>query len=240
MAGENDRIHSYNGVYRSEAGAPQFYSFASRNGKFINQPVYIPAGGGPAAYDHQGHIVPQNILNIVLNVEMAHMAENCLDEASAILYVTAHAPWLRDAYAYGLAIGAPMFDYEYEDPEARFGNFFSIVTWNPVNLCRAPSDDCRGGAPGDEIDQLVVDYLEAHPYEQGVNGAWLASLNNLIADPENVALITAYLNACSATLAGQRAVGIGYYAFPWEYQIALKNSNLSADNGKGVLIPLEK
>jgi len=240
MAGENDRIHSYNPVYRSQAGAPQFYSFQRRNGQFINQPVSI-TDGTLGIYDHQGHIVPQNILNQVLNGERDQMFAQCINAPAAAAYALAGPPWLRDAYNYGLQLGIPMFDFDNPDAEGRLGMLFSIVTWNPINLCRAPSDDQRGGYPGNNIDRQVVNYLSAHQGAQGVNGPWLAALNNLI---NNTGTVTQYLNACSATLAGQLVGGIGFYQFQWEYADQedqfLKLSPDIAETGGKVLIPFKK
>jgi len=219
MAGNNDRIHGYNAIYRTADVQINFFSFelnqAGRPQNFINRPVAI-IGGGPAALDHQGHIVPQNTLNLVLNPRMADMAAACHDLNQTIDYIAAGPAWMQAVYDYGDEIGAPMFDFDEGDPEDRLGGFFSIVTWNPINICRAPDDARRGGAPGDNIDQQVVDYLAAHQVPQGVVPAWLASLNNLIPNPANVVLIEDYITECSNTLAAQLAGGIGYYAFPWQ------------------------
>lgn len=216
MAGNNDRIYSYNPVYRDETGPLQFYSFERIRGPFLYRVIEIVNAGEPAL-DHQGHIVPQNILNQVLDVALADMAANCPTVESAVAYVTHGAPWMRATYAFGLALGIEMFDFDEGDPEDRFDTFFSLVTWNPVNLCRAPTDDHRAGYPGNQIDTQVADYLRAHQAAQGVDAAWMVALDAVIANT-TVDTITNYLNACCATMDGQLTYGIGYYQFPWEYQ----------------------
>lgn len=219
MAGNNDRIHGYNAVYRNNAGPVNFHSFDLNHGRptnFIYRQVNIVGGGAPAL-DHQGHIVPQNILNVILNPLMVAMAaqSNNLGQALAFMNGPQGAPWMQLVYNYGLAIGAPMFDFDEADPEDKLGGFFSIVTWNPVNICRAPEDNRRNGVPGNNIDVEVVNYLNNNQAAQGVNAPWLASLQALVLNANN-ANITAYITACSNTLAGQQVAGIGYYAFPWQ------------------------
>lgn len=244
MAGENDRIYSWNPIYRTDAEAENFFSFLNRNGQFINRQIQIIGGGDPAL-DHQGHIVPQNILNRILDVEMVNMASICQDEEAAVAYVTdaARPQWMQDAYAYGNMLGIRMFDFDTNDNEDKFGTFFSIITWNPVNLCRAPSDDRRGGYPGNAIDTQVADYLRGHQVEQHVNANWMIALDDIIANTNNDT-ITAYLNACSATLDGQLTNGIGYYQFPWEYTDATDETQLAMakvyGTGTKVLVPVQK
>jgi hypothetical protein len=280
MAGTNDRIHGYNAIYRNGA-ANNFDSFVlgyGRPGQFINRQV---VGAPIGITDHQGHIVPQNILNTVLDPMMNAMAAQItaarlaagiaaatgaaaaaaagaaaalsiagggdavaaaaagvaaaalvppaaavaagpagLTAAGAakdtyILANTATHAWLPTTEAYGVAIGAPMYDFTEDDPENQVGGFFSIVTWNPVNICRAPEDARRNGVPGITIDQAVRDHLNANQGVQGVNGPWLAALDALIG-LNNAANTIAYITACSATLAGQQAAGIGYYSFAWQ------------------------
>lgn len=239
MAGNNDRIYSYNPVYCNSIGPERFYSFERRNGQFINRPVEIINPGDPAL-DHQGHIVPQNILNEVLDATMDYMYTHCPTVESAVDYVTHNAPWMLDTYNYGLRLNINMFDYDEDDPEDRFGTFFSIVTWNPVNLCRAPSDDRRGGYPVNNIDLQVANYLRAHQMEQGVDPDWMAALDDVIANA-SVENITNYLNACCATLDYQLTNGIGYYQFPWMYQDGA-NAVAATETGEevGILIPSKK
>lgn len=242
MAGENDRIHSYNPVYRTGVVAQQFNSFGRPNGEFINQPVSI-VGGQLGVYDHQGHIVPQNILNQVLNATMTDMFNTCGTIQEVLDYIRNGPQWLQDAFAYGDQLGLDMIDMGGKYPEDRFGTLFSIITWNPVNLCRAPSDDRRGGYPGNHIDVQVANYLNANQAQQGVDANWLQALNNLIANT-TIGTINAYLDACSATLNGQLTNGIGYYQFQWEYAdqedaFLQASPDLHLTGGK-VLLPAKK
>lgn len=219
MAGNNDRIHGYNKIYRSGEVKPNFDSFElmsnRRPDKFIYRPVNI-VGGGTTAYDHQGHIVPQNMLNEILDPIQNTMAEQCSTLPQVEEFIrTSGKPWLQLIFNYADAIKAPMFDFDETDPENKVGNFFSIVTWNPINICRAPEDNRRKGIPGNTIDTQVKNYLDAHKDDQGVDTAWLASLSALISDPGK-ANIEKYIDACCNSLNNQLAHGIGYYAFPWQ------------------------
>ena len=238
MAGaDNNRVHAYNPVYRHPgiAGvAPRFASFPMNvagglpnPGGFINGLVaQVPPPIAPLAirFDHQGHIVPQNMMNIVLDGMMLEMSNVCANAAQVNTYI-AHAPhnaaWMADAVAYGNAFGMPMFDFSVPlilnnlaNAEARLGNLFSIFTWNPVNICRAPGDIYRNGVPGENIDAPVLAWLNLHP--AGVNTAWLAAVNVLAALPAPTpAQIRTYLAACTATLPAQQVAATGYYSFPW-------------------------
>lgn len=244
MAGTNSRIHGYNDVYRNVKGL-NFYSFdLEKNGpsKFINKKVNI-VKSQDSIYDHQGHIVPQGMLNRILDPLMNEMAK-CKDDQAVKDFIEkkkATCPWLKLVYDYGISIKAPMFDFTQSDSEDKVGNFFAIVTWNPVNICRAPEDtkrnqlpdaDKRTNYPGENIDEQVADYLgnPAHKSAQGVNAAWLTSLQTLINETKknnkNINdFISAYINECCKTLSGQQKSGIGYYSFPWK------------KDTKGVLFP---
>ena len=217
MAGDNDRIHGYNPIYRVQKPV-NFHSFdldsKTKPTNFIYQKVSID-GPGVAVDDHQGHIVPQKTLNIVLNPLMESMAKSCKNLPDVKNFIK--NSWMQSVYDYGEKIGAPMFDFEDSDPETKVGGFFSIVTWNPVNICRAPEDKKRNGVPGNTIDTQVEQYLAAHKDQQGVNTAWLSSLQTLMKDDKNKDKITDYIVKCSDTLSGQLTKGIGYYAFPWKY-----------------------
>lgn len=218
MAGEDDRIQGYNPIYRSENISINFYSFDLNNNrptKFINRIVNVIDNPNAPILDHQGHIVPQNILNIILDPLMDDMAKECNNLEEAKVYINNHNQWMTDVYDYGFAIGAPMFDFSEEDPENKVGGFFSIVTWNPINICRAPSDKERDGVPGNNIDTQVTTYLKNNKEAQGVDQEWLDSLEQLIEEPDNRDYIENYITKCSATLADQINAGIGYYAFPW-------------------------
>lgn len=111
----------------------------------------------------------------------------------------------------------PVIQNNLANAESRVGDLFSIVTWNPVNICRAPSDAQRGGIPGENIDRQVVGWLNAN--QGSVNAQWLAALNVLDQlQVRTVADIRTYLAACTATLPGQQGAQgapTGYYRFNW-------------------------
>ena len=234
MAGINSRVHGYNPIYRNQHGAQNLHSFdlgqgnAGGPGAFIFRQVNIN-GAMPAALDHQGHIIPQNVTDGVLDVVMALMALPQIGNIQAVqAFIVAHNnqyPWLQPVFNYGTAMGIPMFDFAENEAEARVGGFFSIVTWNPINICRAPTDDRRGipPFPGAGIDVPVQHYLTAQQAAQGVNQAWLQELTllaNALTPPvinpnAHIGHINDYITACSATLLGQQNAGIGYYSFPW-------------------------
>jgi hypothetical protein len=227
MPGSNDRIHGYSPIYRNPGHNPnpqRLHSFDlqinGNPGAFINRLVNTPPGF-PATLDHQGHIVPQNILNQELTLALNAMAIFCVNEhansAGVQAFINTNGigfPWLRDVFSYGQQIGAPMFDFEVDDIEDRFDGFFSIVTWNPINLCRAPSDDRRNGRPGNTIDIEVSNFIDANQQAQGVDAAWVLTLNQLIANT-NFQNIKNYITACSQTLDWQLHNGVGYYTFDW-------------------------
>jgi len=223
MAGNNNRVHGYNPLYQNPGPIPNFASFdmGANPGPFINRPVaQVPA---PTVFDHQGHIVSQQTMNLVLNDMMIEMSDVCDSAADVNVYI-AHPPhnagWMADAVNYGNAFNIPMFDFTLPNTlanaEDRVGNLFSIVTWNPVNICRAPSDDYRNGVPGNDLDALVLAWLNANP--GGVDAAWLAALNvlNAAGAAPTIPQVRAYLAASTATLPGQQLAATGYYSFLWQ------------------------
>ncbi|MGI9580226.1 hypothetical protein ACR1PO_03330 [Chryseobacterium sp. RRHN12] len=219
MTGNNDRIHGFNIQYRSSTGPAHLHSFdwvGNCPTAFIKRKVPITGSQMPAL-DHQGHIVPQIMLDLILKPLLAEMAQDCYnpDDVNTFINKQVTFPWLKQVFHYGKAIGAPMFDFEEEDPGDRLGNFFSIVTWNPVNICRTPADEPRSGYPHEAIDRQVINYLGHHQAAQGVNPEWLLRLQNLTGNL-SLANLNAYIAACCLTLQGQLELGTGYYSFPWQ------------------------
>jgi hypothetical protein len=258
MAGNNNRVHGYNPLYRNPhvgggVAVPRFESFAMgvagglpNPGAFANRPVVQAIAPIPPLairLDHQGHIVSQQTMNLVLDAMMLDMSNVCNSPAHVATYI-AHPPhnagWLAPAVAYGNALGIPMFDFatpmvlnNAANAETRVGNLFSIVTWNPVNICRAPDDMYRNGIPGANLDYLVLNYLRATP-GAAANAAWMAAATTLAQAPGAAALpalapvpipavplvqtaarVTAFLTASTATLAAQLGTASGYYQFNW-------------------------
>ncbi|PWN61244.1 hypothetical protein [Chryseobacterium viscerum] len=230
MKKSNERIHGYNAIYYNNA-APRFHSFDLVNKRptnFINRQVSITSGEN-GILDHQGHIVPQNMLDLIVDPLIKEMGK-CTDEDAVKNFINAQKntyPWLQLVYDYGKQISdrTPMFDFDENDPEEKLRGFFSIVIWNPVNICRAPEDSRRNNYPVDKIDDQVATYLSKHTAEQGVHAAWLLSLQTLIANKDNKKTLNDYINECCKTLSEQEKSGFGYYSFPWK------------KDSKGVLFP---
>jgi hypothetical protein len=228
MAGDNNLVHSANPAFHHPGalGVPvQLQSFElnaiNHHFEFVNmQLVQVPPAAAPNIwFDHQGHIVPQAMMNQVLNPMMIDMNDVCNNADDVNVYI-AHAPhnaaWLAPGVTYGLAHGIPMFDFENDvvpnnlaNAEMRLGDLFSIVTWNPINICRAPEDIRRNGVPGNTIDTPVRNWLNANP--AGVNPQWLAALNALAgAAAPTLDQIRTYLSICTSHL-----LPTGYYWFNW-------------------------
>lgn len=215
--GDNDRIHGYNIQYRADEG--RFHSFGltpqNRPTNFVLQQV---EGAAQGTTDHQGHIVPQNILASVLAPLSAAMAAGIAVHENSLEGLTAWIDTVEDAWSvqvfrevvhYGTENHMPMFDFESNDADTKFNGFFSIIMWNPVNICRAPADATRGGNPGNEIDGEVL-----HQVRITMPAIVVEALDALVG-AENDANKKAFVAACCSTLIGQLANGVGYYQFPW-------------------------
>lgn len=191
-----------------------------------------------ATLDHQGHIVPQGMMNRILNPIMLHMSECCNSEAEVRIYIQApqhRAQWLEPALDYGEHFGIPLFEFNtihqpgcLPKAENRLGELFSIVTWNPINICRAPQDPFRGNYPNEHLDDQVRRQLLAYrhsPYpswrtglndclQDALDGTWLDALANVPGEFSEIK-VRAYLDVATATLTRQRNKPLGYYRFPW-------------------------
>jgi hypothetical protein len=222
--GDNNLIHGYNALYRAETG--NFHSFetvkkGSRGdvpSSFIFQPIKDTAGvlliSGGGVTDHQGHIVPQNMLTTAIETAQTQLRE-ANTAGTLATFLTANA-WMNAVVAYGTAIHAASFDLATIGIDDWLENFASIIMWNPINICRAPEDNKRLNVPGNTIDTKVHAYIKAALTH---NTAWMTALDALIANtvtPVPATLVTAYVAACSNTLAGQLTAGAGYYSFPWK------------------------
>lgn len=187
---------------------------------------------GTNLLDHQGHIVPQNMYNEILNNVADDMAKNTNTDDEAFKYVEKNSkvhPWLPMLldYAKGFGNGFEkyIFDWDVPDTDSRVGNLFAIAIWNPINLCRAPSDDYRNRYPGKEIDEQVVTYLSDHDSELNVDAKWLASVSSLKLkalkagdsknEPVRMKKLEDHITVCSRTLKSQLSKGTGFYKFQW-------------------------
>lgn len=232
MAGKEDRVHGYNPKYRNvenSAENPQFAAFSLERAKPLKFEYHLAVQRErdptrPLAYanDHQGHIVPQGLMNRVLDRLMLEMSKACNTRDEVAAYITNHAAWMKPALDYGeffnvlpgfFRFDAVHIDGNDERAEMRLGWLFSIITWNPVNICRAPQDQDRGNYPGERLDLEVRKYLGKYP--EKCDGAWLAALLRLPAEPANSDILD-YLKVTTHTLTAQQSNANGYYAFPWE------------------------
>lgn len=158
------------------------------------------------------------------------MSEACNNAGDVVTFINNQnppQPWLQQVLDYANALQAPPIAapatafFNWDTPvilnnavnaETRVGGFFSIMTWNPVNICRAPSDAQRGNYPGNTIDVQVFNYLNMNGL---ADQNCLTAIQNIINNQNNTT-IEAFLSAGSATLAAQLIAGQGFYAFPWQ------------------------
>src|SRR5262249_16651611 len=92
------------------------------------------------------------------------------------------------------------------------GGYFSVIMWNPVNICRAPADARRGGTPGETVDQEVINYLLTMSVllSREMNTAFeLMQSRPSVQDTER------FIAACNQSLGTLQAFPNGYYQFPW-------------------------
>lgn len=243
--GTNDTIHGYNPSYqRADAYADpaQYLCFQfpvhGRPGNFINNPVYgsyTPTATFPnPVYDHQGHIVPQNLLSAVLK-PIAEAVSNALDGScdSKMLTLDNVATYLETNYAdmafdsvnryirdtliaHGGARESVFVTTDNGDTvEERVGGYFSVLIWNPVNLCRAPSDDKRAAYPGNAVDDEVRNYLLVNNATTGLTADMSTAFNDVGNNPSTPA-VQAFITACNTALMTDVDTPKGYYAFAWQ------------------------
>ncbi|MBE9042159.1 hypothetical protein IQ235_15370 [Oscillatoriales cyanobacterium LEGE 11467] len=209
MAGNNSRIHGYNrNVYGDRQKNSKFQAFdweEKRPSKFLFKSV---EGSNPVVEDHQGHIVPQGMLNLVLD-PLSRRVTSYTQLREIKKNEKKQYPWINNVLSYLEKITDNKNNYTVD-------NFFSIVTWNPVNICRAPSDNKRNGYPGEKIDKQVIDSLKLIIESKYLKDYWLPSLEKLkSAKKPDVEVINEYITTCSSTLSRQLENPLGYYAFPW-------------------------
>jgi hypothetical protein len=233
MVGNYEQVHGWNPFFREPGanGRPQrFHCFSwvaasaaifptgGRPDNFNN--LAVPGNySAPVALDHQGHIVPQNILDEVLDpiaTQVFNQAPRPATLAALDLFLNAAHPNLGfqhvTAYANHLiANGAPatlFVNPAASDIEEYVGGYFSIIMWNPVNICRAPTDGRRNDSPGNEIDFQVIPRLAI--------GARLDAAFQAIPPNPAIPNINAFIAAINAELHDLHTVPAGYYQFPWK------------------------
>ncbi|MUO77973.1 hypothetical protein GOZ78_03810 [Agrobacterium vitis] len=227
MTFDSNAIHGYNPAYRNLGAGTRFSSFnMSPNGQrpvqFSSQPI-----AGTGYLDHQGHIIPQNNYQARLIV-IAQAADHAmqgqpaydlatLDAQLAILFpgmnfntVTTYIQ--QRLIVAGGAAPAIFVDPTENDPLERLNGYFSVINWNPVNICRAPDDNHRNNYPGNGPDNVVAAKLLTDPNNAGITldanyqGFLQANIGNLLGNVDN------FITACNASLAN---APIGFYKFGW-------------------------
>ncbi|SIT38174.1 conserved hypothetical protein [Paraburkholderia ribeironis] len=250
---KNSLVHGYNSKYQfngATGSATRYHAFPleAKGARFAVGSFTYMKVAGTDVFDHQGHIVPQNWIAIVIKPLMQQMSDECKSLADVELFIARQGPnkaWLESTLRYGMTAvagaSAPrlqdlMFDFDTNpitgdlgNAESRVGNFFSIVTWNPVNICRAPADTTRADTtcgekpvPGEALDKPVLEHLRRYVQNAtlGVDAAWLAAAESLGAAAGNGGApsdksVTDYLIASCATLDSQIHRPKGFYAFKW-------------------------
>lgn len=219
MAGVYDKIHGYNIIYRKEAKTLNHYSFdlTPQNSptEFIRRSVKVI--NAQDVYDFQSHIVSQKLLNTVLDKVMNNMAAQCKNLVEVIKFIQTNQamyPWLRNAWQYTTKVKIPynrLFNFDKTTPEEKVGGFFSIIMWNPINICRAPHDEERGRTLAPDIDKQIIEYLTLNPI--GVSQLWLIAVNGL---NNGTIDVNQYITICSNILMMPTIQEKGYYTFSWE------------------------
>lgn len=227
LIGDTNTIHGYNLQYQDVAGGGvgRYAAFTMQHGRpvqFHNDPVH----GVPGILDHQGHIVPQhNYAPRLLHI--ATLIDNELRDghgpytlAQANARLVHHFPgmnfqtvtnYIQQMINNGV-LATIFIDPNGGDVEERIGGYFSVINWNPVNICRAPSDNQRNGYPGQGADNAVALKLLIDQANPGITlpPPFAAFLQNNL--PNLLANVDGFITAGNACLA---LTPMGYYQFNW-------------------------
>jgi hypothetical protein len=177
--GLTDTIHGYNPQFRNTGNNLRFDAF-EMHPHHPNRPdrFHFEVVLGTQLLDHQGHVVPQNAyaprLNFIANqLDAAMQNAGPYDLAAADQYLTNNFGNLHFHHvtnyiqnvlmAQGAAAQTIFVDPNGGNVEDRLGGYFSVINWNPVNISRAPSDNNRGGYPGNNPDNVVALKLLINP-----------------------------------------------------------------------------
>jgi len=232
--GTYEQVHGWNNNFRNIAANPlpnKFHAFnwhphGNRPDNFNNLVVAGPYTGN-RANDHQGHIVPQNILHTVLDpIANAAFANAPANIAALNIFLNANYPNMGFQHVtdyinnvlVAQGAGPHLFvEPQGQDAEDYVGGYFSVIMWNPENICRAPVDARRGGAPGNAIDLQVINYLSINDNQPGIDlsANMMHAFNNIPPAP-NPAEVTAFIATMNAELANIQHHPRGYYQFSWE------------------------
>lgn len=232
--GISSTIHGYNPDFQDTGGNGRFdafemHQFHHRPERFHFEQVLNAV---PPLLDHQGHIIPQNAfaarLDAIANqVDVALHAAGPYNLANVGVYLAANFAHLNfnhvttyiqnELITRGGATPDIFVDPAGNDVEERLGGYFSVINWNPVNICRAPSDNHRGGYPGNHPDSFVALKLLVDPNNADITlpapfSAFLqANLGNIAA---NADAFIAASNNCLPLMPQ------GFYKFNWSHTLA--------------------
>jgi hypothetical protein len=228
-----DTIHGYNPAYRDTNANGRFDAFVMhavhpRPVQFHNELVL-----GTQFLDHQGHIVPQNNYVPRLQVIANQIDHDLLNGhgpytlANANARLIHHHPNMNfqtvttyiqnQLMAAGGAAATIFVDPNGADVDERLGGYFSVINWNPVNICRAPGDNHRSNYPANGADNVVALKLLIDQANAGITldpnyAAFLAAnIANLLGNVDD------FITACNASLAN---APIGFYKFNWANVLA--------------------
>ena len=223
-----DTIHGYNPQYRDTGAGGRFDAFEMHAVQPRPTRFHFEQVPGTALLDHQGHIVPQNnygprLLAIATQIDNdlrgAHGPYNLTNANVRLVH---HFPTLNfqtvttyiqnRLMAAGGANEEIFVDPHGDDVEDRLGGYFSVINWNPVNICRAPSDNHRSNYPGNGPDNVVALKLLTDQLNAGITldanyQAFLrANIVNLLGNIDD------FIAACNASVANSP---VGFYKFNW-------------------------
>jgi len=230
---DTNAIHGYNPQYRDTGGNGRYDAFTMhdihpRPVQFHNE--LVP---GTQFLDHQGHIVPQNNYSPRLMAIATQIDHDMLNGhgpynlANATTRLAHHYPTMNfqvvTTYIQGRLMAAGgaaetiFVDPGGGDVEERLGGYFSVVNWNPVNICRAPSDNHRHNYPGNAPDNVVALKLLTDQVNVGITldpnfAVFLqANIVDLLGNVDD------FITACNASLAN---TPVGFYKFNWANVLA--------------------
>ena len=219
-------------------------------GDFKNDHIKIEQDSIPwgknALYDHQGHIIPQNLIRTLLDSIYYEMAvvrdfwitvENKKWEHEDVLVCIQRlwddsglehfkplreCCWADTANPMGSKVISGEFMNTLNNYKANhmnqnfmyglFQNVFSLIIWNPGNICRAPSDDKRNGVPGNTIDEEVIEHLMA---ENSISSAHLKKA----CDHIKTRSTSEFLKTWKCIQGDYVNNKVGYFKFPWKHFI---------------------
>ena len=242
LIASNDRIHGYNPLYQFSNKA-QFNCFTAQPcGKpspFIPGVVsgnYDNTAEFPLLeLDHQRHIVSQQAMvsalsNIAAKVSAVLGGKNScqltLDNVNR--YLNFHYPKMNfSAVTHYIKISlmakggacetAFVTTTRGDSVENRVGGYFSVIVWNPINLCRAPVEAVRDKYSANTVDNQIRTHLIKYSNKPGItlSRQMRLAFKTLGSQPDEQQL-QRYIARCNASLVENHYATRGYYSFNWK------------------------